>query len=429
MLVFWVMKHRALLPLAFVLLAVPGLPAAPLTPVEQKIVARVDAHREDFARDLQEAVAIDSATENLAGVRRMGDVFSRQLREIGFDSRFVELPASTGRAGHLVAEHRGTKGKRVLLIGHLDTVYPGANYSREGDLVHGAGTGDMKGGDVVLVHALRALREAGALDDTQIIVVMTGDEEAPGNPLDVVRHDLLEAAKRSDIALAFESAVGLTGTVARRGSISWVLEVQGTTGHSSGMFSAAMGSGSVYEMARILTGFHEELRKLDGVTCNPGLVAGGADGDLTRTGGKVAGKTNIIAQRTVVRGDLRTVSAEQLATAQARMQEIVARNLPRTSATLTFSEGYPAMPPAPANYELLAQLDQVSRDLGQGEITALDPRSRGAGDIAFVSPPLPGLDGLGLGGKGEHTRNESSDLSTAPELVKRAAVLLYRLTR
>ena len=402
---------------------------AALSPVEEKIVASVDAHRADFARDLQEAVAIDSATENLAGIRRMGGVFSRQLTGLGFECRFVELPASTGRAGHLIAEHHGTKGKRVLLIGHLDTVYPGANYRRDGDIVHGAGTGDMKGGDVVLIHALRALQDAGALADTQIIVVMTGDEEAPGDPLEVVRRDLLEAARRSDLALAFESAVGRTGTIARRGSISWVLEVQGATGHSSGMFSAAMGSGSVFEMARILSGFYEELRKLDGVTCNPALVAGGADGDLTRTGGAVAGKTNVIPQRTIVRGDLRTVSAEQLATAQAKMQAIVRQSLPRTSATLTFSEGYPAMAPTPANYALLAQLDQTSRDLGLGEITAFDPRGRGAGDVAFVSPPLPGLDGLGLNGKGEHTRDESSDLSTAPELVERAAVLLYRLTR
>jgi glutamate carboxypeptidase len=360
----------------------------------------------------------------------MGELFAGQLTALGFESRFVELPASTGRAGHLVAEHRGTKGKRMLLIGHLDTVYPGANYRREGDIAHGAGTGDMKGGDVVIIHALRALHDAGLLADAQIIVVMTGDEEAPGHPLEVVRRDLLDAAKRSDVALAFESAVGMTGTVARRGSISWELEVQGATGHSSGMFSDAMGSGSVYETARILSGFYAELRQLDGVTCNPALVAGGVDGELTRTGGRVAGKTNIIPQRTVVRGDLRVVSAEQLAEAQAKMQAVVTQhNLPRTSATLKFDEGYPAMPPTPANYALLAQLDQVSRDLGYGAITPFDPRGRGAGDIAFVSPPLPGLDGLGLGGKGEHTRNESTDLSTAPGLVKRATVLLYRLTR
>ena len=403
---------------------------AGLTPEEQKIVASVDAHREDFARDLREAIMIDSATENLAGVRRMGEHFGRQLTALGFESRYVELPASTGRAGHLVAEHRGTKGKRILMLGHLDTVYPGGSYRQEGDIAYGSGVGDMKGGDVVMIHALRALHDAGVLADTQIIVVMTGDEEAPGSPIEVVRHDLFEAAKRSDLALAFESAIGRTGTVARRGSISWLLEVQGTTAHSSGIFSAAVGAGSVYEMSRILSGFYTELRKMDGVTLNAALVAGGADGELTRTGGKVAGKTNIIPQRTLVRGDLRFVSAPQLAEAQAAMQAIVtSNNLPRTSAVLKFDQGYAAMPPSPENYALLAQLDQASRDLGFGEITAFDPRGRGAGDISFVSPPLPALDGLGLGGKGEHTLNESTDLSTAPGLVKRTAVLLYRLTR
>jgi glutamate carboxypeptidase len=244
-----------------------------------------------------------------------------------------------------------------------------------------------------------------------------------------VRRDLLDAAARSDVALAFEAAIGKTGTIARRGHVIWDLEVQGATGHSSGMFSAAMGSGSVYEAARILQGFHDELRAMDGVTASPAMIAGGTEATLTRTGGTVTGKSNIIAQRTLVSGDLRTSSAEQLAEAQAKMQAVVAKHLPRTSAVLTFEEGYPAMAPTEKNFALLAQLSQVSQDLGFGEITAFDPRGRGAGDVAFVSPPLAGLDGLGLGGKGEHTTNESSDLATAPELVKRAAVLIYRLTR
>jgi len=418
------------LTLTSLLLTWAAAAVAALSPTEQKIVARIESHREDFAHNLQEAVMVDSATENLAGVRRMAEVFGQQLTALGFESRFVELPASTGRSGHLVAEHRGTKGKRLLLLGHLDTVYPGGNYRREGDTAFGSGVADMKGGDVVMIHALRALQEEGELADTQIIVVMSGDEEAPGSPVEVVRHDLIAAAARSDLALAFESAIGRTATVARRGSISWLLEVQGTTAHSSGIFSAAVGAGSVYEMARILSGFYNELRKLDGVTLNSALVAGGAEGDLTRTGGKVAGKTNIIPQRTLVRGDLRFVSAAQLIEAQAAMQAIAANgNLPRTSAVLKFDEGYAAMPPSPGNYALLAQLDQASRDLGLGEITAFDPRARGAGDISFVSPPLPALDGLGLGGKGEHTLNESTDLTTAPELIKRTAILLHRLTR
>jgi len=401
---------------------------AALSPAEEKIVRWADDHRAEFPADLEAAVSIDSATEKQAGVRAMGEFFSRQLTALGFESRFVALPDSTGRAGHLVAEHRGTKGQRILLLGHLDTVFPGGVYRREGNLVHGSGVNDMKGGDVIMIHALRALAAAGRLEQARIIVVMTGDEEAPGAPISIVRQELRAAAQRSDVVLAFESAIGLTGTVARRGFIGWELDVQGATGHSSGIFSDAVGAGSVYETARILSGFYEQLRKIDGITCNPALVAGGAQADLTATGGKIAGKTNIIAQHTVVRGDLRFLSAEQLADARARMEAVVRQGLPRTSAVLSFREdGYPAMAPAPANYALLARLDQASRDLGFGAITAYDPRGRGAGDIAFVSPPLPGLDGLGLSGDGAHTTDETADLATAPDLIKRAAVLISRL--
>ena len=401
---------------------------AGLAPEEQKIAAWADTQTATFASDLEAAVQIDSATENLAGVRQLGEHFMQQLAALGFEVRFVPQPASTGRAGCVVAEHKGTKGKRVLLLGHLDTVFRGGNFRREGDIVHGAGVADMKGGDVVLITALRALAAAGGLQDAQITVVLTGDEEAVGNPQEVARRDLFAAAAHSDVALSFEAAIGATGTVARRGSISWELEVQGVTGHSSLIFSPLMGDGAAYEMARILTGFREAMRPLDGATLSPALIAGGTEAELSRTGGKETGKTNIMPQRVLVRGDLRTVSAEQLAEAQARMQAVVKQNLPRTSAVLTFSEGYPAMAPSPANYALLAQLDQASHDLGLGAITAFDPRGRGAGDIAFVSPPLPALDGLGLDGPGQHTTNESGDLRRAPELVKRAAVLIYRLT-
>jgi len=287
----------------------------------------------------------------------------------------------------------------------------------------------MKGGDVVLITALRALHAAGALEGAQITVVLTGDEEAVGNPIEVARRELRDAASRNDLVLSFESAMGNTGTIARRGSVSWELEVQGVTGHSSLIFSDVMGDGAAYELARILEGFRTEVRKLDGATLNPAMIAAGTEAELSRTGGKVSGKTNIMPQRALARGDLRTVSAEQLAEAQARMQTVVSAHLRRTSGVLTFSEGYPAMAPTPGNYALLAQLDAASRDLGLGPITAFDPRARGAGDIAFVAPPLPGLDGLGLDGPGQHTVNESSDLKRVPELVKRAAVLIYRLTR
>jgi glutamate carboxypeptidase len=111
------------------------------------------------------------------------------------------------------------------------------------------------------------------------------------------------------------------------------------------------------------------------------------------------------------------------------MREIVARGLPGTTAKITFDDGYPAMTPNEGNYALLKQLDQVSQDLGFGKVAALDPGERGAGDIAFVSHLIPGLDGIGARGGGSHAPGEFMDLESLPMLTKRAAILIYRLTR
>lgn len=407
-----------------------GAVPATLNPEEQKIVAYVDAHRDEFAKDLEKAVQIDSATENHAGVKQMAAYFVPLYQALGFDARFVPLPESTKRAGHFLATRSGTRGKRVLLIGHLDTVLPGGNFRREGDKVFGAGTFDMKGGDLVFLHALRALHNIGALEGTALNVIMTGDEEDPGRPFATSRRELHDLAARSDLALAFEFAVGntvtvgatvtigTTVTVARRGMVRWALDVQGNPGHSSKIFSAEVGAGSVNEAARILAAFYEQLHTRDGITCNPVLFPEGP------------GKINAIPPHTHVAGDLRFLNADDLAAAKTLMEATVEKSLPLTKAKLHFADDFfPAMAGTRANDALLAQLDQVSRDLGFGGVQPCDPKVRGAGDISFISPPLPGLDGLGLRGEGAHALGEFAYLDTAPELIKRTAVLIYRLTR
>ncbi len=112
------------------------------------------------------------------------------------------------------------------------------------------------------------------------------------------------------------------------------------------------------------------------------------------------------------------------------MREIVARSLAGTRASITFKDGIPAMTPVQGNYDLLKLLDQASRDLGSGPVEALDPGDRGAGDIAYVSHLIPGLDGIGIGGgERSHATGESARVDTLPMITKRAAVLVYRLTR
>jgi glutamate carboxypeptidase len=398
----------------------------------ERAIARHAASGQPAAETLlQRVVDIDSPTEDVAGVRAVGDVFAEELRAIGFRTRWVELPAEMKRAGHLVAENAGSRGRRLLLLGHLDTVLAGERFRREGSRAFGTGTADMKGGVVVMIQALKALHAAGALGDLRITVMLTGDEEDAGIPVATARAPMLELARESDAALSFEAAVDGTATIGRRGINSWTLETRGETGHSSGIFGAEMGSGAVFEAARILAAFQAELGGEKYLTINPSVIVGGTKAALDEYRGSAEGKTNVIAPMAFARGDFRYISLEQERSAVARMQAIVERHLPRTQATLRFDEGaYPPMTPTPGNEELLRMLDGASRDLGLGQVEALDPAKRGAGDIGFVAHLLPCLDGLGSGGgDNSHAPGEFTGLDTLTPMAQRAAVLIYRLGR
>ena len=399
-----------------------------LSSAEQAIVRHVDARREAAIELLARSVNIASATENHDGVRRIGELYAAELQALGFETRWIDQHAEVGRAGHLVAERRGTGGKRLLLIGHLDTVLQGEPFRREGNRGHGSGASDMKGGNAILIEALRALHAEGALDNRQVIVIFTGDEEDTGKPYDVSRAALVEAAKRSDIALAFEGYEPGTAVVGRRGFSSWHLEVTGSQGHSSTIFGDERGAGAIFEAARILNAFYEQLRE-PYLTFNPSVIVGGTDVtyDPATFGGTARGKTNVVPPRVVVEGDMRFLSRDQLNRAREKMRAIVAGNLPQASASISFIDGMPSMEPTDGNRALLALIDQVSRDLGDGPLVAHDPSKRGAGDISFVATLVSGLDGLGALGKQEHAPGEYADLDTLPILTKRAALLMYRL--
>jgi glutamate carboxypeptidase len=407
-----------------------------LSPIEREIADYVEAHTEEAIAFLQRIVDINSGTMNHDGVREVGRLFREELDALGFRTRWIDMPPEVNRAGHLFAERQGDRGKHVLLIGHLDTVFeedsPFQSFARDGWTATGPGVEDMKGGDVVMLFALKALHETGALDGASITVAYTGDEEMPGHPLSASRSDLIEAGRAADIALGFEGGVGSpnTATIARRGSSGWKLTVEGVRAHSSGIFDDAYGAGAVFETARILNAFYEDVRGEEYLTFNPGVVLGGTDVvyDQANTRGTAFGKTNVIAQTVVVEGGLRFITDEQKGRARAKMKEIVARSLPQTSAEISFSDSYPAMPPTAGNQALFEALEKVNRDLGQGAIKQIDPGARGAADISFVAADVDGLAGLGVFGSAGHTVDESVDLRSLPLITARAAILIHRLT-
>jgi len=411
--------------------------AAELDADEQRMIEWIDAHAEDAISLLAETVNIGSGTMNHDGVREVGRVLRRELDAIGLETQWIDMPPESNRAGHLFARKSG-RGKKFLLIGHLDTVFEAddafRSFERDGDRARGPGVDDMKSGDVIIVYALKALREIGALDDLAVIVAYSGDEEKPGQPLSVTRKDLIEAGQWADIALGFESAVTRDGvdwaTISRRSSSGWTLEVTGKQAHSSGIFSDDVGAGAIFEASRILNSFYGEVRGEQYLTFNAGTIQGGTivDYDEQQTRGSTFGKTNIVPRKVIVHGGMRTISQDQTERTQERMRAIVGNNLPQTSATITFLDGYPPMAPTAGNRRLADELSDVNVALGRGPMPILDPLQRGAADISFVAPYTDGLAGLGALGRGGHTPNESLDLTSLALGIKRAAILIYRLS-
>jgi len=411
--------------------------ATALKTPERKLVAHVEAHRSEALTLLERSVNINSGTHNLKGVREVGVIFREALDALGFGTEWIE-GEGFGRAGHLVADHPGPSA-RIVLIGHLATVFEADSsfqkFERLDDArARGPGIIDMKGGDVILVSALRALAAAGLLKKMNVAVVMTGDEEDPGHPLGRARQALVAAARKARFAIGFEDGDGdpKHAVTARRGSTSWHMSVQGTPAHSSQIFREDIGAGAIFEAARILEAFRAKLSGEPHLTFNPGLVLGGTsaqlDGEASR--GTAFGKSNVIAEHVEALGDLRALTREQFESAEARMREIVAASLPHTQGRIDFEEGYPPLPPAEGNDRLLSLYNEVSQDLGLGPVTATDPDKAGAADVAYLAGQVPMiLDGIGLKGKGGHTVEETADLETLTLQTKRAAVLLYRLSQ
>ncbi|MGY8985838.1 MAG: M20/M25/M40 family metallo-hydrolase [Sphingomonadales bacterium] len=427
---------RSLLILLIILLFRPNTSLADnLNSDEKAILSYLDNVRDDEINFLEKVVNINSGTMNHDGVRAVGLEFSKELKAIGFKSNWVNSPEGLNRAGHLLARRQGSIGQKLLLLGHIDTVFeqdsPFQKFEREGDVAKGPGINDMKSGDVVLLFALKALSAVGALDGRTISVFLTGDEERPGRPFSLSRRDMISEGKTHDAALSFEGGGLDTAVIARRGAVNWSLKVTGYRAHSGQIFKDAVGAGAIFEASRILNSFYEEVKGEQYVTFNPGMIVGGTkvESISEKASGTAFGKTNVVAGEVVVEGGIRTLTLNQLNRTKAKMEEIVKRNLPKTSASITFDEGYPPMSPTEGNMVLFEILKKINQDLTYPELKAFDPGARGGGDVSFVSPYVNSIDGLGGTGSGAHGLSEDLNLESLNLMTKRAALLIYRLTR
>ena len=220
------------MPLLVLALALMQPQAGTLTAEERALTAFIDADNERALALLERVVNINSGTMNFAGVRAVGEALRPEFDALGFRTEWVD-GASFERAGHLVADHPGP-GPRILLIGHLDTVFepdsPFQKFERiDASAARGPGITDMKGGNVVMIQALKALHSIGALKAMNIVVVLTGDEEAGGRPLAASRAALVKSGQGAQVAIGFEDGAShpQTAVIVRRATPGGELRVKG----------------------------------------------------------------------------------------------------------------------------------------------------------------------------------------------------------
>lgn len=416
-----------------------GSVSAQVSDIEKKMTSYIDDTNPKALELLIKTVNMNSGTMNFEGVREVGDVLGSEFEKLGFVYEWAD-GSSFNRAGHLVATYRGKNAKKkLLLIGHLDTVFEPDSPFQKFEMVNdsvakGPGIADMKGGNVIMLQALGALQEVGVLDELDITVVMTGDEELSGRPLELSKKALIDAAKYADISIGFENGDGNpeTANVSRRGSVGWTLTVKGVRAHSSQVFREDIGAGAIYEASRILTAFYNELRDEEYLTFNPGKIIGGTaiTHDPGSSSGTAFGKNNVVAESALVTGDIRAISQEQLERVKKRMTAIVNNHLPQTQAEIEFGDGYPPMAPTVGNEKLLEIYSKVSQDLGLGGVVAVNPLRAGAADVSFTAQHVDmAIDALGMSGTDGHTIGELGYLKALPDQAKRAAVLMYRLSQ
>ena len=324
---------------------------------EHDILKTIDDRRDAMRQTLRDWVAINSGTANLAGVRQMRDTAAQAFGMLADETSVRELPPRqvVNDRGDVIEQpvveavtftKRADAGRRVLLSGHLDTVFPPDSpfqHIREVDsgTWNGPGVVDMKGGLVVMLEALRTFEQHPAASEIGWTVVLNTDEEV-GSPSSTPL--LQELAGKHEIGLVFEPALDETGTLAgaRGGSANFDLVIRGKSAHAGRNFNDGR---SAIHLAAEATQLLASLNAADGVTVNVGKIDGG-------------GPVNQVADVAVVRMNVRVADVEK--------QQAIENDLRRLTFVLNRREGMSAelhgqfySPPKPMTPQTTALFEQA----------------------------------------------------------------------
>ena len=375
--------------------------------------ARVTDHLPAYLRDLERLVNIDCGSYTPAGVDEIGRWVSAYLEGMGAD---VEVrPDPTGPYGStIVGTFSGTTGgSRVLLIGHMDTVFdPGTAAARpfriDDGVAYGPGVTDMKSGLIAGLYALRAiLAEVRELPFERLTFIANPDEEI-GSPSS--SEHIRAAAADVDAALVLECARANGDIVsARKGILDTRIAITGRAAHAG--VEPEKGRSAILEAARVVRGLHALNGRWEGVTVNVGKIGGGT-------------RPNVVAERCDLEVDVRSTTADGLREVEAAIREIAAASeVPDTTVEVEVRVGWLPMEKLERSGRLVDHAQAIASRLG---FDVKDTSTGGASDANTTSGMgVPSLDGLGPIGGNDHSPAEYLDVdSIVPRTTLLAGLLL-----
>ncbi|HEY6677624.1 MAG TPA: M20 family metallopeptidase [Actinomycetota bacterium] len=379
---------------------------------------RIAARRYDgFVEDLRAMVNVDCGSFTKEGVNAIADLCQARFEAGGWKvERIRHIPAGAEpQLGDLVIGRLdGAAGPRVLMIGHTDTVFePGTAAERpfriEGDRATGPGVSDMKGGLLTGFLAVEVLREAGFDGFGSITYICNPDEEI-GSPFS--RPHIEQAATDSDAAFVLEGARENGDIVsARKGVSDFRIEILGRAAHAG--VEPERGRSAILEAAHKVIALHELNGRWPGVTVNAGVIEGGT-------------RPNVVAERCVLRVDVRSPQEDTLVAAEAEVNRIAdATTVPDTLVAVDDGGWHRPMEKSEAGARLVALAIDVARGLG---FELRDAATGGASDANTTSAAgVPTLDGLGPVGGDDHGPREWIDLTSVVPRISLLAGIVSRL--
>ena len=352
-----------------------------------------------YLRELAELVNIDCGSYTPEGVNRVADAVSARMNALGFDveRRAHEPTDGAPQLGDLLIGRSSGDGPRILLIGHMDTVFdPGTAaarpYRSRGDRAFGPGVTDMKAGLLAGLHAIQALKANGRAPN--VTFVANPDEEI-GSPFStpIIR----ELAPQHDAVLVLECARANGDIVsARKGIADYHLDLVGRAAHAG--VEPEKGRSAILEAAHQVLALHDLNGRWPSVTVNPGVIRGGT-------------RPNVVPERCELQVDLRAASMDAFEAASAEVERLAgAPTVDGVSIEIRRIAGHPPMEKSGASARLVALTTAIATELG---FDVADAATGGASDANTTAAlGIPTLDGLGPVGGDDHSVDEWLDLTS-----------------